>query len=195
MLRLRKLARHDGGATLVEFGLIAPTLVLLLMGLMEIGYQFYIQSQLQGAVQKAARSSTIENASVTQTVIDARVRTAVHELVPSAEVTFNRQSYATFSEVAQAEDYEDANGNDICDNGENFEDANGNGMWDEDRGTEGFGGARDVVLYEVDIRFRKPFGASRMLGIAEYADFKAVTVVRNQPYDEQTVTVTTGNCT
>jgi Flp pilus assembly pilin Flp len=189
------LVKDQSGATLVEFGLIAPALILTLMGLLEIGHQYYVQSQLQGAVQKAARAATIENASAGEAQIDARVTKAIRDIVPSAQISFGRKAYATFSDVAQAEDYSDINENGICDDSEPFEDANGNGAWDEDRGREGFGGARDVVLYQADIRYRKPFGASRMLGIAEYAQFRAVTVVRNQPYDEQTVIVTAGNCT
>lgn len=189
------LVQHARGAVLVEFALIAPVLVLMLLGLFEVGYNLYTQSQLQGAVQKAARTSTIEGATTREAAIDAAVADAVHGISPSATMDFKRQSYATFSDVGQAEDYKDVNANGTCDAGEQFEDANGNGAWDEDRGKTGFGGARDVVLYSVDVQYPRVFGVSKLIGLPDTVEFTASTVLRNQPYDEQSVIAVAGHCT
>jgi len=193
-LRNTRLHRDERGATVIEFAMIAPVLVFTLLGLFEIGYNFYMQSQLQGAIPRSARSSTIENAGASQAKIDALVETAVKKIVPSSTVTFNRQSYATFSEVKQPEDFIDVDDDGICNNGEQFEDANGNGVWDQDRGKEGFGGARDVVLYSVNVSFPRAFGMSQLLGFSDTVVFEATTVLRNQPYDGQKITVTVGQC-
>lgn len=190
----RRIFRDDKGAGLVEFALIAPVLVFTLLGMFEVGYNLYVQSQLQGAVQKAARSSTIEAASTSETQIDAAVKTAVQRIVNNATVSFSRQSYSGFFDVAQPEDYDDINEDDVCNDGEPFEDVNGNGIWDADRGRDGFGGARDVVLYEVDVRYKRAFGVSQLLGFSDHVDFKATTVLRNQPFDDQDTTVTLENC-
>ena len=125
------------GVTAVEFGLIAPMLMVALMGLLDLGYNVYTDAQLQGAIQKAARDSTIEGASTEADTLDARVTAAVRIIAPQATITFSRQAYASFSDVRQPEDFSDTNNNGTCDTGESFEDANGNGTWDADRGESG----------------------------------------------------------
>jgi len=190
----KRLRKDSQGAALVEFALIAPILSFTLLGVFEMGYNFYVQSQLQGTVQKSARVSTIENASSSESTIDARVTNAVKKVVPKATLTFVRQSYATFSNVAQPEDFKDVNDDGICNNSEQFEDANGNGVWDQDRGKTGFGGARDVVLYTVNISYPRAFGMSTLLGFGDTVDYQATTVLRNQPFDKQTVYAVLGNC-
>lgn len=188
------LARDQRGAALVEFALIAPVLVTMLLGLFEVGYNLYTQAQLQGTIQKAARASTIENANKGKAAIDERVEEAVKAIAPRATVDFSRKSYATFSEVAQAEDFTDIDGNGICNDGEQFEDVNGNGLWDQDRGKIGMGGARDVVLYRVKVGYPRAFGISKLLGLSDTVEFEASTVLRNQPYDEQDIVAVAARC-
>lgn len=194
MRRLDGLARDTSGATLVEFALVAPVLLLLLLGMFDMGYNYYVQSQLQGAVLRAARDSGIEGAENRRAAIDDRVTEAVRDIMPQAKVEFDRRAYAKFADVEQPEDYTDINGNSICDDGEPFEDANGNGMWDEDRGAAGMGGARDVILYSVDITYRRPFGVSRLIGLPEDFSTTATTVLRNQPWAAQNVESNVGRC-
>jgi Flp pilus assembly pilin Flp len=189
-----RLVRDTRGATLVEFALVAPILLMTLLGLFEMGYNYYIQTQLQGAIQQAARSSTIESAIGDTDEIDARVAEAVHMIVPDAEVGFSRTSYANFSDVSQPEDFTDIDGSGSCNDGEPFEDANGNGSWDQDRGNAGQGGARDAVLYVVSVSYRRAFGVTQLLGFDEMFTTEATTVLRNQPFGDQVVAAAPGNC-
>ena len=75
------LLRDERGATLVEFALLSPVLVLALLGLMDMAYNYYVQAQLHGTIQRAARSATLERAVTTTGDIDARVEVAVRKLV------------------------------------------------------------------------------------------------------------------
>lgn len=195
MRRLRPLLADRRGAALVEFALVAPVLLLMLLGMFDMGYNYYVQSQLQGAIQKAARDSGIEGAHTRIEQIDARVADAVHAIVPSAEVTFARKAYARFSDVARPEDFSDIDGNGKCNAGEPFEDANGNGTWDEDRGADGLGGARDAVLYVVTVSYKRAFGVTAFVGMPDTFTTQATTVLRNQPYGEQDISSLVGNCT
>lgn len=188
------VVRDNDGATLVEFALIAPILLLLLLGMFDMGYNYYIQSQLQGAVLSAARDSGIQGAEARRAAIDNRVTDAVQDIIPEATVTFGRRSYAKFADVEQPEDYTDINANSICDDGEPFEDANGNGMWDQDRGIAGMGGARDVILYSVTISYRRPFGVTQIIGLPQDFSTTATTVLRNQPWAAQTIETRVGRC-
>jgi Flp pilus assembly protein TadG len=58
--RLRGLARSQGGATIVEFALIAPPLLILLLGIMEAGRALWTQNALNYAVEQAARCASID---------------------------------------------------------------------------------------------------------------------------------------
>jgi hypothetical protein len=160
----------------------------------EMVYNYYMEAQLQGAVQKAARDSTIESASANVATIDARVAEAVRAIVPDAEMKFSRKAYSSFSDVHREEDYTDVNKNGICDDGDPYEDANGNGMWDADRGAIGGGGARDAVLYIVDVSYVRAFSVTQFIGMSDKFSTQAITVLRNQPWEAQAVVAKVGNC-
>jgi Flp pilus assembly pilin Flp len=193
--RARRIGRDTRGVSAVEFALIAPALMAALMGLFDMGFSMYAQSLLQGSLQQAARASTIEGAGSNLTNIDAIIGTTIHHAVPHVKLTFTRRSYTNFSDVSMAEDFTDADGNGVCDNGEAFEDANGNGSWDSDRGLLGQGGARDAVLYTVTMTYPRMFPVASLIGMSPNVSTSAATVLRNQPYAEQKSVAKLGNCT
>jgi Flp pilus assembly protein TadG len=168
------------------------------MGLFDLSHTMYTAQMLQGAIQDAARDSTIEGAQGKAETLDEHVNTAVQAIAPKAEVTFARKAYASFSGVNRPEDYNDLNGNNTCDNGEPYEDANANGDWDLDPGKAGFGGARDAVLYTVTVTYRRPFPVFAVIpGQSENFTLVANTVLRNQPYggEAKQAVPAVGNCT
>jgi Flp pilus assembly pilin Flp len=196
--KIKALLRDRRGVTIVEFALIAPVLMLMLMGLPDLAYNMYTTEMLQGAIQNAARNSTIEGATVNEAELDATVTKAVHAVAPSSTLSFDRRSYSTFTDAGRPEDYTDVDNDGTCNHGEPFEDANGNGTWDLDRGQAGFGGARDAVLYTVTVNYQRPFPVAGFIpGQSKDFTLSASTVLRNQPFGEQaTIPVpATGNCT
>lgn len=190
------LLRDEGGATAVEFALIAPALLTMLFGLFDLGHNMYTAQMLQGAIQKAARDSTIESAATSSAQLDSMVTKAVRAIAPGAALTFTRKSYSNFTSVARPEDYSDLNSSGICDNGEAFEDANGNGRWDKDMGRDGFGGARDAVLYTVSVTYDRLFPIAAFIpGQTRTITLATATVLRNQPYGQQgQMLPKSGNC-
>jgi Flp pilus assembly pilin Flp len=192
---LARLLEDRRGMAAVEFALIAPVLLITLMGLFDLSYTMYINSMLNGAIHKAARDSTIEGAAITTSVLDKRVSDAVKVVVFDSRLSFERKSYTSFSDVARPEDYSDIDGNGACDNGEPFEDSNGNGSWDKDRGLAGIGGARDAVLYTVRVTYNRPFPIANLLGQDSTFTLKSQTVLRNQPFGTQNIAPPSlGNC-
>ena len=192
---LARLAREERGATALEFAIIAPVLLLILLGVFDVGFNLYVTSVLDGATQKAARDSTIEGAETQGLAIDDAVTKAVHGVVPGATLTFDRRAYRDYADVSQPEDFTDIDGDGACDNGEPFEDANGNGVWDSDRGADNMGGARDAVLYTVTASYPRVFPLMHLLGFSSIVSNQTQTVLRNQPYGNQDTTVTIGHCT
>lgn len=189
-----RIVRHTDGAAAVEFALIAPMLVTVIMGLFDVGFSLYANVTLQGAVQQAARKSTVQTGQSNWSLMDNAVRKQVRSVVPNATVSFTRKSYANFSKVGLPEDFTDVNRNGQCDAGEPFEDANGSGFWDQDRGANGMGGARDAVLYTVTITYKRPFPMATLVGLPANITQVGKTVLRNQPYDSQRSLAKPGTC-
>lgn len=192
---IKRLARDERGVTIIEFAFAFPVLAVILMALFDLGFQVYAQSILQGAVQEAARNSTLEGSD--PTTLDTAVRDNVQEVIPGANLTFTRTNYANFEDIGMAEAFTDTEGAEdgICNNGEPFEDVNGNGTWDADRGADGAGGARDAVLLTATASFERVFPFHEYAGLSKDITITGVTVLRNQPFGEQAERVpTVENC-
>ena len=182
---MRDLRRDNQGMALVEFAIIAPVFILMLMGLFDFGMQVYGRSLLQGAMQEAARDATLEGGDLSAEELDADVLSQVQNILPRAEIEFTRTNYANFSDVGQPEEFTDSNGDGVCNNNEPFEDVNDNDTWDADRGQDGLGGARDAVLYEAVAEYDRMFPLHGMMGWDSKVTINASTVLRNQPFDTQ----------
>ena len=189
-----RLLRDARGVAAVEFALVAPIMLIGLLGVLDLGYTMYTASLLEGTIHKTARDSTIQGAGGRAATLDARVEKQVRNIAPGAEITFSRTAYTSFVDARQPEDFTDTNGDGICNDNEPFEDANGNGVWDADRGQAGFGGARDAVLYEVEVRFPRLFPVHKLIGQSGHTTMTSRTILRNQPFDAQTSRSQIGNC-
>jgi Flp pilus assembly protein TadG len=183
------LARDERGVTVVEFGIVAPVLALLLVGGLDMAHSLYMQAALEGAVQKTARDSALESgvAPVTAAALDQKVADQVHQLSNQATFKATRRYYRTFSDAqaAKEETYTDTNGNHTCDGNEPYQDINNNGHWDRDGGDDGQGGAKDRTLYTVEISYPRLLPMATWLGFSPIVNMKATTVLENQPYAEQ----------
>lgn len=192
---LSRAAGDERGATILEFGLIAPILCAVMMGALDFGHSLYVQAILQGAVQKASRDSTLETSTsqATQDAIDLKVKNQVLLLNKTATVSFARRFYRDYTKAAAkiAEPFVDTNGNGTCDGpaglipGEAYTDNNNNNVWDKDGGDAGQGGARDVVVYTVSVSYPRIFPADRLIGGSGTTRLSASTILSNQPYGDQ----------
>lgn len=189
----RSFKKDESGAALVEFAFVAPVLLLVIMGMLDVGHRIYSTAILQGAIQKAGRDAALDDGSANATAIDDRVKDLMGPILPKLPTIqgednpkFTRQNYSDFSDVGEAEEYTDTNGDDVCNNGEAFIDVNGNDMWDADRGVAGQGNAKDAVLYTAQFTYPRLFPMAGILGLPETQTVVASTVLRNQPFGEQT---------
>lgn len=193
--RLRNIRRDQSGATLTEFGFVAPILVLMIMGIFDMAHTQYTSALVNGAMQKAGRDLTLESAGTNVNEIDQTVIDQVRNVAPeNSTIELVKLSHFDFEDIGEEEEYDDANGNTVCDNGEVFVDANNNGQWDNDRGEEGIGGARDAVLYTATVTYERVFPMYGLAGLPQNVEIRASTVLRNQPYDVQDTSTNTGNC-
>lgn len=192
---IKRVTRDTRGATLTEFAFVAPVLMVLLMGIFDMAHTQYTAAQLHGAMQRAGRDLTLESAGSTQADIDAQVTARIRTVVPNdAVITLQRLSHFDFSDIGEAEEFTDDNGDGICNDGEVFVDANTNGQWDNNRGAEGIGGARDAVLFTATVEFERFFPVAGLIGMSDTMTLTASTALRNQPFDQQMRIDATGNC-
>lgn len=149
---MRALMRDRRGSTVVEFALIAPVLLLMLVGLIEIALVIFISTTIESAVFEASRfgitGQTSGGATREERVLDIVGRRTLG-LVNMDEVEIETLIYNDFANIGQPEPFTDANANGRYDGGEAFTDVNGNGTWDADMGVAGLGGPGDIVLYRL----------------------------------------------
>lgn len=186
---LRGLWSNCRGAAAMEFGIVAPVMVLLMMGAGDLLYGIYTKSILVGAVQAAGRNGTLQvNASSTATTaLDNKVMEMVRRVAPSATFVSRRENYTTFSDVDKPEPFTDKAGGTagVRDAGECYSDMNGNLQWDADGGRVGVGGANDVAQYTITITYPRLFPLAGLIGLDANQTITAQTLLKNQPYATQ----------
>lgn len=191
---IRRVVGDRRGATVIEFAIVAPVMMLLMMGLGDVLYQVYAKSILNGAVQKAARDSSLESGPNQIATLDGKVIAMVRNIAPSATYQSTRKSYTSFTNVAP-EPFTDTNGNGTRQAGECYTDINGNNQWDADPGANGQGGANDVTLYTMTVTYPRLFPVAGLFGWPSTATISAQTLLKNQPYATQTVPTPATICT
>ena len=177
-----RLARAEDGVTVVEFAIIAPTFLLLLLGTLDIGQMVYAQSVLNGAVQSAARDASLEGGDTE--AADDLVLARVEGIMPGVELDTNRRSYYDFADIDRPEQWNDSDDNGICNDGETYTDENGNGQWDEEVGVSGNGGANDVVIYTVRANY-EPIKVPFLPEAWVNRTLESSAIKKNQPFADQ----------
>jgi Flp pilus assembly pilin Flp len=177
------------GATVVEYALILPILLMLIMGILEYNTIMYAMSVLDGSVTAAAREGstgyTGSGYSTRQLYVYSLVKSHSSGLLAPASLNISSKSYSAFSNMHQPEPCISPT-TAPCPGtpGTNFVDINGNGIWDQDQGTSGVGGAGDIVVYTVSYPWPiytpilKPF-----LGSGGTFTITSSAVVKNEPYN------------
>ena len=70
--------RAEGGQALVEFALVVPLLILILMGIFDLGWAVYAKNTITDAAREGARTGIVLSATDAQ--ITSRVRAAAPSL-------------------------------------------------------------------------------------------------------------------
>lgn len=189
----RRLLRSDtAGATIVEFAMVAPVFFGVIMFIFDAAYMLYARAMLDGEVAAVGRASTLETANdTTRADLDAQLAERMSRLVPHGTLGFERVAFNRYGLAqSRAEPFVDNNNNNRCDNGESFLDLNGNSRHDLDGGRSGGGGARDVVIYTVTLRYERLFPVAGLFGFDPEVALQSQTLLKNQPFDQQSQPVT-----
>ncbi|WP_417594688.1 TadE/TadG family type IV pilus assembly protein [Parasphingorhabdus sp.] len=176
---------NESGATLVEFGLVAGPFILMLLGIMDLGYRGYVDTVSKSVLHQVARDASTGEMTVAE--IKQQVNDGLDDLVlDDAVIAVTTQSYFDFTNIGKPEKLTtDNNGNGEVDPGDCFIDNNGNGVFDTDYGIEGTGGPDDIVSYNIEIKSPRLFPLASMIGLDEEMVISNSTAVRNQPFGAQ----------
>ncbi len=140
------------GAAVLEFALVAPMLLAMVIGVMEFALVIFVSVLLEGSIREASRFGlTLQ--SVSGTTREAHIAEVINDgtygLVTIGPDDVEITVYPDFDEIVEAEHFTDLDDSGDYDVGEPFVDANDNGSWDAGNGTPGAGSAGDVVVYRV----------------------------------------------
>jgi hypothetical protein len=184
-----RFARCERGVTIVEFGLVAPVLCLMILGFLDFAHWSYVRSIAIGAIDEVARSASVGGPAVDPTIFEQQVEAQVKRVARNATFVWSKQSYYQFSGIGKPEKLTtDNNANGLYDPGDCWEDLNPNGVYDTTPGKNGVGGADDIVYYKVVVTFPPLIplvGFNSRLGGNHTTT--AITIVRRQPYAAQAV--------
>ena len=182
------------GAAAVEFGILAPLFIALMLGVMEFGSLMYAQAAVEAGARMSSRFGITgkqdesdpdawvgrEVSEIRDRVLDFGFGLAFDE----DRLKITPRVYPTYDAIP--EPFTDLNGNGVWDAGEPFSDLNGDGVWNGGVGVPGVGGSDEIVLYEIQYEWRPltPLTSWMMTGEASGSVFiNAYSVVRNEPWD------------
>ena len=183
MARLRTFWRDRRGVSAVEFSLLGPLAITMLIGIVELGMVFLVSGSLENAVLTSSRFGITGGApdGVTrEDIIRDLIDRNTFGLVDQADVTIDTIVYDNFSDIGRPEPFADANGDGQWNEGETFTDVNGNGQFDTDVGLVGLGGPGDIVLYRVQYRINTM--TALFDPFFHNIEHSAAVAVRNEPF-------------
>src|SRR5258708_2341110 len=88
-----RFLRHKGGASAVEFALVAPVLIALLFGTVEIGQLYWARNSLEFAAEEASRY-VLANPAATQAQITSAALGKLTGVDPSTVTVTGRRPSA-----------------------------------------------------------------------------------------------------
>lgn len=168
----RRFARQGEGATMIEFALIFPIVLMISFGILEISLCMASLVTLEGGLKEASRYGITTQSTAPPDVNkvptafkvgnDNRLMTIGYilnentlDLIDLNTATITTQVYSSFSAVQDGEQYNDVNLNNQYDVGEPFSDTNCNGVRDgPGAASTGIGAAGNIVVYTVAYNWR-----------------------------------------
>ena len=187
--RLGSLLRHirndRRGTSVVEFGFVLIPMTLTLTLGIDIGYQAYVRAVVSGALEKASRSTTVQNAN--STTIETALTDNIHAVMPGTTVTIAKGTFYKYSQMDTMERLTtDTNSNNVLDVGDCWEDVDDDSTRNiVSAGKAGIGAADDIVRYTVTTTYPRLMPVYALAGMSPNATVRSTTLVKRQPYAAQ----------
>lgn len=193
--RLRGLAADTRGVSVVEFGLMLVPFTIVMVGLVDLSYQMYVHSVLQGAANDAARIVSVESPNIGKSgTLENRVKQLIQNRMSridmsGASYTVTADTYYRYASHGKPERLTyDKNGNGRYDAATDcWLDTNPNGVYDTNVSSRsGIGSADDVVQFTVNLQMPRLIPIGRLWGDGNNLNMNVTTAVKRQPFRDQT---------
>jgi Flp pilus assembly protein TadG len=181
----QRFKTDETGVTAVEFALIAPVLMLIIMGTVEVGLMTAAQRMLDNATftgSRTGKTGYIATGKTQAQTIQDGIKKAAPVLLNPSKITLSSIAYPDYSYI-KPEAFTDTNKNRKWDSGEPYVDANNNGKYDDGTGVSGLGSCGQIVVYTATYSWKlfTPL-LSRLIGTGGYVPLKSSIPVKNEPY-------------
>jgi hypothetical protein len=178
-----QFAGDQRGSAAIQFALIMPLLLLLIIGSFEYAVVMFVSGTVESAVLAASRYGATgfeEGGGSRMDRIRAMITEKTLGIVNGTNADIDTFVFPSFSAIQAPEPFTDLDADGRWDPGEPFVDLNGNGSRDAGSGTPGPGAACEVVLYVVTYQTQSITGLLRaaMGRITHHAS----VAVRNEPF-------------
>ena len=97
------LVRDQNGNVLIEFALVTPLFVLLIVGTLEVSVMFFTSSVIEGATVEAARqirTGQVQESGDPMTTFQNQLCDSLFNVIDCSKVKFNVQTFSSFGEVS-----------------------------------------------------------------------------------------------
>jgi len=206
-LGYRTFACDRRGVSTIEFAVIGPVVLALVVSVIEAALLWSGATALEAGGRAAARYGLTGAAEAGHTRTEVIRRIVTEHVCPKALDTgattcFWAEDGPSFEDengqptklflglrahtdprnLGRPEPFGDADGDGAFDPGETFEDLNGNGVWDADTGLAGPGGPGDLVVYEFAIHQPVTNPILRRVVGGDTLRHATRVVIRNEPF-------------
>lgn len=89
----------ERGAVAVEFAILAPVLVMLLLGIMEFGRAYNVQTTLTNAAREGVRSMAINNSQATARTAAKNAATQLSPALTDVNIAFSAANCAVGTQI------------------------------------------------------------------------------------------------
>lgn len=96
---MRRFRAHEGGATILEFAIVAPVLIAMLVGVFNLGFAMYSGAAVRNAVQRSSRVLIMTPATTAATIKTAAQALLVDVPVNNLTVTVTTETVTATMQV------------------------------------------------------------------------------------------------
>jgi len=185
--RFGRFLYKEDASVAVEYAILLPLFITMVIGGLEIGRIYMVNTTLEGAITNSTRIAMTgalpAGYANRNDYIEAIVLEALSGVGVTENVVVTMKTYDSFTNIGEEEPYVDVNNNQDYDVGECFTDINDNGDWDADMGAIGVGGEENIMVMMIDVEL--PFMTGIMNTILNGSDsisLSAATAIRNEPF-------------
>lgn len=184
-LIMRRLLRDEGGATAIEFSLIALALIYFMVGIIEFSIAMTVGNSLEAATNMSSRLGKTgyvdEEAQLTQEqTIYEEIEHRVGPLIDMGKLKITHEVFNDFESLTSPDILKDENADGDTDDPGEWTDVDGDGFKD---GADGVGTSGNIVVYRISYPWQVMTPVmGKILGDGGIINLTAYSVVKNEPY-------------